>query len=136
MNNHTETLVVLSDVVYKDYTDISASAEALLYQINNTRFNIWEEVYDENYRIENNATANKLGLIVYPNPTTKTLYIDCIECDNSELANYTITGIIGNILHAGSILGTHSTIDVSNLTPGIYLLKSELSPIPIKLIIQ
>lgn len=119
LNNYSETLIALSDVVYKDYTDISASTEALLYQINITRFNIWEEIYDENTRkSEHESLINNFS--VYPNPASSAITILSNGSDTDS--RYILQDLTGKIIESGNILNSGTSIDLNDYNSGVYIL--------------
>lgn len=60
---------------------------------------------------------NKLGVRVYPNPTSDFIFINTYK----EL-DYNIYSIIGRKIKGGNLKSHESSIDVSNLTNGMYII--------------
>ncbi|WP_299668845.1 Ig-like domain-containing protein [uncultured Polaribacter sp.] len=68
--------------------------------------------------IEDNSKADKL--LVYPNPTSDSINIDF---RNSEEASYSIVNYTGQILLSGVVKNGTTSIDVSGLSSGFYLIR-------------
>jgi len=86
---------------------------------------IWQFVsrYDINGLIEcSTASINeysKDNFRVYPNPVNSEL---TIEIDLSEETKYRIYSTIGELVSSGKLNSNHNTIDLSSLSPNIYVL--------------
>jgi hypothetical protein len=62
----------------------------------------------------------ELGFSVYPNPATDVVTVTGAGLDNAELSIYDITGAL---LSTSTASGATTTVDVSNLVSGMYILK-------------
>ncbi|WP_234111741.1 T9SS type A sorting domain-containing protein [Chryseobacterium sp. R2A-55] len=73
-------------------------------------------VYDTTNLATENATKD-LEIAIYPNPATHTVFLKY----DSEIQNISIFSMNGNLVK--NINGNAKSVDVSNLTPGIYIIK-------------
>lgn len=64
---------------------------------------------------------NKNKLLLYPNPATTT--IDIVSTDELSNLNYTMYSLYGQIVLSGSITATEHTINVAQLSSGLYLIR-------------
>ncbi len=69
--------------------------------------------------IQNNI-VNHAGIKVFPNPTSKLLNIEIASEQSCDFAFY---NTIGQCVSQGKITSEKTTLDISNLNPGIYLLQ-------------
>jgi hypothetical protein len=97
---------------------------------------------DTHFRIiyqSNLSTANPNALAVasYPNPVNTGLFTIALK-DNSTLAKYTLTNVLGQEVQSGDLSTLNNPVDVKNLHEGIYLLKvvQEAKSFTTKLIIK
>jgi ribosomal protein L31 len=67
--------------------------------------------------------AANSNLKVFPNPVQNHLTIQCRKTDMRSLT-YRIESLTGKLIKNGNVSGTE-TLDVSNLSPGVYLLKMQ-----------
>lgn len=58
---------------------------------------------------------------LYPNPTTKTVYLSNLE----ETINYTVTNVVNKIIKKGTLSPSKNSIDVSALQSGFYIIKTK-----------
>lgn len=66
-----------------------------------------------------NSIASEAGINMYPNPTNGQNVVIEIE-NNSNISSYTIVDKLGRIVANGNINGTKTTVNVENLSTGIY----------------
>ncbi len=62
---------------------------------------------------------------IYPNPTSQSITISSIE--NTDLKSITLFNIYGQLTYKSNISGTDTTINLSELSRGIYIYKIETS---------
>jgi len=79
------------------------------------------------YKLSNNipvgvkhAEGNKNGLLLYPNPASST--IDIVATEKVTDLQYTMYSLYGQVMTSGLITSTDHTIDVSQLSTGMYLI--------------
>jgi hypothetical protein len=96
-----------------------------------TRFRI---IYQSNL---STANPNALAVASYPNPVNTGLFTIALK-DNSTLAKYTLTNVLGQEVQSGDLSTLNNPVDVKNLHEGIYLLKvvQEAKSFTTKLIIK
>lgn len=71
--------------------------------------------------IDNNLYSTEQAIQVYPNPATNNIRISCTQLKSgSELI---ISSVDGNILYTQPLFDENSTIDISSLKSGFYILK-------------
>jgi hypothetical protein len=73
------------------------------------------------FGVENNPSIS-LELMVYPNPTTSTLFLNILQPDLSNL-NYQLYDELGRELASSLITEKTTPILMESYSPGIYLLK-------------
>jgi hypothetical protein len=61
-----------------------------------------------------------LGVRLYPNPTSNSVTISINSTETKEL-HYTITNLVGQSIQEGSIIEKETTIDIHNLSSGMYV---------------
>lgn len=83
-------------------------------------FDGWELTYTSGMIGVNETYAAKNNLLLYPNPTNNELIINA---GNQTMQTGKIYDVMGKEIKHYSINATESTLDVSNLQPGIYFLK-------------
>lgn len=77
----------------------------------------------ENTEISTNLNKNIGEIYCYPNPTSGIFNIKFEQTFSSEInCFYTIINMEGKLIMKGEIKGKSSTIDISNLNDGMYLL--------------
>ncbi|MDD4395141.1 MAG: T9SS type A sorting domain-containing protein, partial [Bacteroidales bacterium] len=64
-----------------------------------------------------------ITLSVYPNPTTSTLTVELSDNETSRPIEYLLFDIYGKEIMKGMMNDGQNTINISNLSNGIYLLK-------------
>ena len=62
---------------------------------------------------------------VYPNPAQDILIVETAPASSLGKGAYRITNLMGQTLQSGNISGGRQALDVSSLSPGIYLLTLE-----------
>jgi hypothetical protein len=89
-------------------------------------------------RLDPVKKSEKVSLVgfkfrVYPNPTTGFLYID-LERDLRGPIPWSLYDIQGRLLLGGNFSGKRSSLDLTNLTSGIYFLKiqDKTNPVVVK----
>ena len=70
--------------------------------------------------IEEEQLKNKFDFVIYPNPSKGIVTI--LTNGVLTLKSYSITNLMGKTIQSGLFTPTQKEIDVSNFTPGIYLL--------------
>jgi hypothetical protein len=71
-----------------------------------------------------NQSLNNNDLKVYPNPATNTITIELSNLQPSKLQpTITIESMLGQLLYQSKQNQNKSSIDISNLQPGVYLIK-------------
>lgn len=68
---------------------------------------------------KNNITLNKV--LVYPNPFNSLINVTIPQLNEGEMAEITITDILGKILHTNTTQNIDNTIDIGHFSKGIYL---------------
>ncbi|WP_052503377.1 T9SS type A sorting domain-containing protein [Lacinutrix sp. Hel_I_90] len=76
-------------------------------------------VTDSSLSVSNNEVAEK-RIIVYPNPTSETLFLNA---NNEAIKKVELYNMMGSLLHSKEIEATNYTIDVSSFSTGTYFLK-------------
>ena len=71
------------------------------------------------------ADGGDIEVSIYPNPVEDVLHLDLPVKDHYEVAILTLTGQL--ILHERSVGGGSSTLELSNLSRGVYIVKIENS---------
>lgn len=93
------------------------------YQLSQSKTNIAiagvQQPFDEN--IAYNTTCDGIELMLYPNPITENAYVVCDALDASYA--YTVTDMTAKLFIEGHLEGEYTTIPMTQLTPGAYLLK-------------
>ncbi len=75
---------------------------------------------DDILGIEDNTKTNRL--FVYPNPTSGNINID-LKGFKVEAAKIEIIDYLGKTIHSGAIKNGSNTVDFSNLSSGLYIIK-------------
>jgi hypothetical protein len=91
--------------------------------------NAWPSITGVNYSVQcNNCTAGinnqevNAVISIYPNPTSSEITITSEKFSNEA---YTLCDQMGRVVGSGKLTGTNTTISLSSLSKGIYLLKVE-----------
>lgn len=78
-------------------------------------------VFDENTAVSVDDVDVNTTVAVYPNPVVNTLNISLTE--NTEVLNASIFNVAGQQVYNTNISGNNTSIDVSNLTNGMYYIQ-------------
>ncbi len=78
------------------------------------------EIYDPSFTMVTSVANNK-AISIYPNPASDIVNIKIAAADMP--AEYIITSMQGSVLMKGKFQGSNSTIDISALPKGIYVIK-------------
>ena len=71
----------------------------------------------------NISNNNVYSFKIYPNPASNAIIIDCENINNIANQHYTITDALGKIVLEGKLNEVDTTINVEQLSKGIYYLK-------------
>jgi len=83
-----------------------------------------------------NIKVYQTKLRLFPNPSSDYVNV-LLESGEYQTRRLTIYGLSGTILTTVEFYGSQTTIDISNLPPGIYIVGIEEEPmLKLKLIIQ
>ncbi|MFY9243254.1 MAG: T9SS type A sorting domain-containing protein [Polaribacter sp.] len=113
------------DIPLTHYEGLGLTKDKFLqYKLGSTSDLNTKLVYFDNIYIYNSATAsadnNKLlGFSMYPNPANNTLTISAKE----TIQNADVYNVLGKKVRSFSVNKSRETLDVSNLSTGIYLVK-------------
>ena len=69
----------------------------------------------------NEQTINNNGIVIYPNPTQNTLTIQLAHFEDKAI--YTVYNNLGQIITNGSLLNNNTTINVADLSVGMYVIE-------------
>ena len=82
-----------------------------------------DAIYDELHGIEEDGPSTpSTGLVVYPNPTDGTLFVQTLRATSLPDQTYRITNLMGQTVLTGQITAENQQIDVSSLPQGMYFI--------------
>ena len=79
-----------------------------------------DAIYSDIHGIEEGGPST--GLVVYPNPTDGTLFVQTLRATSLPDQTYRITNLMGQTVLAGQITAETQQIDVSSLPKGMYFI--------------
>lgn len=65
-------------------------------------------------------SEGKFNIQIYPNPAMNSIILECKDCN--EAMQISFTDMLGNRVLSGSITSGNRQIDVSEFTPGVYII--------------
>ena len=71
---------------------------------------------------EDGPSTPSTELVIYPNPTDGTLFVQTLRATSLHDQTYRITNVMGQTLLTGKITGENQQIDVSSLPQGMYFI--------------
>ncbi|WP_107039468.1 M43 family zinc metalloprotease [Brumimicrobium mesophilum] len=112
----------LPDMVenYMDYSDESCQNSFTKGQVALMKGVLENQRYDLVYNNPASVSKNVLNASIYPNPTTNELNI---QLDNGQIKTVEILNMHGQTLMQTEQNNAAAKINVSNLTPGVYIVK-------------
>ena len=82
-----------------------------------------DAVISELHGVEEDGPSTPLTeLVIYPNPTDGTLFVQTLRATSLHDQTYRITNVMGQTLLTGKITGENQQIDVSSLPQGMYFI--------------
>lgn len=75
--------------------------------------------YLQDMAVLTSSTLAEAGITIFPNPAFSTLTIQCPQGFVGR--QYTITDVAGRLVQGGVLINSINTLDISVLTPGIYV---------------
>lgn len=115
-----------SNIIHYEYTDFNVFDQAKMsatfyYRLKQVDYDGTYEYSDVKIvRFESNVKEAGLEVEIYPNPASDFLNIKIHN--STENARYQFYNLDGRIVNESNLTGFNSTIDISNLTKGIYQL--------------
>ena len=82
-----------------------------------------DAIYSEVHGVEEDGPSTPLTeLVIYPNPTDGTLFVQTLRATSLHDQTYRITNVMGQTLLTGKITDENQQIDVSSLPQGMYFI--------------
>ena len=82
-----------------------------------------DAIYSEVHGVEEDGPSTPLTeLVIYPNPTDGTLFVQTLRATSLHDQTYRITNVMGQTLLTGKITDENQQIDVSSLPKGMYFI--------------
>lgn len=116
--SHSLSHYIPTDLRYQLYSGTNAWRNDRMGSLISWGFDIGYHV-DANIGVEDNVAANN-SVNVYPNPTSGVLNIELSSADNAVIS---IFDIAGNMIISKEVNQMNSTIDMSDVANGMYIVK-------------